>query len=148
MYAGLMRKRVLAGMLCAGVVAGAVVVASSSAGGGGAGQTRHYTGVFYVDQTSFARVAVTNLTNSPQDVTVSFKNIGVDDSETHEVPARGYFDGFLSNTCQAAACAGRAEVRTATPLIAPTLRYADADGERRHIVPGDFVVVRDGKRIP
>ncbi len=145
-----MRKWVLGAVLCAGIAAGAIVVASSSAGGGGAGggQTRHYTGVFYVNNNSTARIGVVNLSGSKQDVTVSFKGIGGDSSSTSEIPKNGYDADFVSGLCTSGPCIGRAEVRSKSPLIAPTLRYLDSNATLQEVFPGDFVVVRDGKRIP
>jgi hypothetical protein len=126
------------------LVAGAIVVASSVGAGGGKGPYRFDSGVYVVDQSSFARVYVENLTNDEIVVGVKFAgedkeslNIGAGD----EVTATG-------TGCMVASCAGKVEIISKTPLIVPTLRYTDSTGELQEHLGGAFVVTRDGKRVP
>ena len=143
-----MRRGFVVAALAAAIAVGAVVVTSSSAGGGGHAPYRFYVGPIFVDQSSLPRVFVEDVSGKQRTVKAFFRTNAVPDPDPVPVaiPAGGT-DSGNGPTCGAASCEVRVEVRSRSPLIAPVLRYQDPDGIAQEKLAGDFIVVRDGKRV-
>lgn len=143
-----MRRQVLVGGICVALAAGALVVGSSSAKKGSAGPYTFFSGVIFSDQGSVVRVSIANLTDADRKVKVIIRDASSTpvEKETIELLPGGQ-DNVTSGSCGFSSCPARVEVRSGSPLVAPTVRYQDTDGGVQEVLPGDLVVTRDGKRI-
>jgi hypothetical protein len=152
-----MRRGFVVGALVAVAVAGVIAVGASGSGDAAKAKPtyRFYTGMMIVFDNGVIRLFVENPTSKSRKVTIRF--LGVGGGPTTETLTIGPddTDSAASGVCgNSAGCNASASVKTKSGAIVPTARYIEAsssagtgiDNQFSYVRPGDFVVLRDGKR--